>query len=558
MTLVEPASPTSPPVTPTGTGTKAGILIVEGESTTPLGPRIAFANETATKLTGYDATSLIGSPIGLIYDRSDLNTLISKLPAIAQRPSYCWMNRMLVRNGGKREMFHWTIRPTHRDESPTRHFTLTISPLPSPKADPKPVPPEPVEGEKIETLPTKENRIAPIRSEVAAATEDQWIESKTESLALTAGGVAHDFKNALQTIQANLELAQLEAPPTNGVRAYLADAQSALSDAENLARQMLAFTKEKERPTKVFQVRDLLERVCRLCTAGTKIQSHLTIQEQTRPIEGDPSQIYQVFHNLVINARQAMPGGGILHLTAGNANLTEGNQFSISPGLYTVVSVKDRGCGIDAAALPHIFDPDFSTKKGGSGVGLASCRSIIERHGGAIRAASKIGVGTEFLVFLPSSSEPCSSGPLLLSEANNESMSDHSSRNGETGGGKILLVEDQDDVARATMGLLKHLGYQSVRVAKGEEAIVEYRAKLYSDTPFDVVLLDMTLPGGLNGEEVKNEIHKLEPEAIIVAMSGYFEKENSEEYQRSGFRGILPKPFSLDELSHCLKVAVGT
>lgn len=557
MTLVEPASPTSPPTAAPGTGTKAGILIVEGESTTPLGPRIAFANETATKLTGYDATSLIGSPIGLIYDRSDLNTLISKLPAIARRPSYCWMNRMLVRNDGKREMFHWTIRPTHRDETPVRHFTITISPLPQPKAKPQPVPADPG-GQSLSTLENQNTGYSPSpRSEVAAAVEDKLQESKSASLALTAGGVAHDFKNALQTIQANLELAQLEAPPANGVHTYLADAQQALSDAENLARQMLAFTKEKEKPTKVFNVSELLERVSRLCTAGTKIRCHLTVPEDIRPIEGDPAQIYQVFHNLVINARQAMPGGGILHLTARNADLSEGNQFSVTPGPYTVVSVKDRGCGISASALPHIFDPDFTTKERGSGVGLASCRSIVETHGGVIRAASKVGAGTEFLVFLPSSSKPCASNVLPVA-ASPDKDSSSPARIGETGGGRILLVEDQDDVARATMGLLRHLGYESSRVSQGEEAIAEYRTRLFSETPFDLVLLDMTLPGGLNGEEVKNEIKRLEPDAIVIATSGYFEKDSTEEFRNSGFRGILPKPFSLDQLSRCLKSAVGS
>lgn len=546
MTLVEPALVSAPQTSVPEAGPKAGILIVEGNSTTPLGPRIAYANEAATRLTGYDATSLIGSPIGLIYDRSDLNTLISKLPAIARRPSYCWMNRMLVKNGGERALFHWTIRPTDRDETTPRYFTLTVSPLPEPK-------PKPASSQQSvpEAIP------AP-RSELSAVSEETTIlQSKSESLALTAGGVAHDFKNALQTIQANLELAQLEAPRSNGIRSYLADAQQALSDAEVLARQMLAFTREEKKPSKVFSIVELLERVSRLCTAGTKISCYLNIADYIRPIEGDPTQIYQVLHNLVINARQSMPGGGILHLMAANADLDEGNRYSVAPGLYTVVSVKDRGCGIDAAILPHIFEPDFTTKKGGSGVGLASCRAIVERHGGAIRAASKVGIGTEFLVFLPSSAKECSSAtPTHHSLPGGRATIP--STGGEFGGGRVLLVEDQDDVARATIGLLRHLGYETTRVLKGEEAIAEYRAQLFSDTPFDLVLLDMTLPGGLNGNDVKIEVSKLDPEAVIVATSGYFEEDTIDQFLASGFAGILPKPFTLDELSRCLKTAVGS
>lgn len=532
MSLVEQSKPVSRPSSgPPVSENVVGILVIESRSTTPLGPKIVFANEAISRLSGYEIGSLIGSPLGLLYERADLPGLIAKLPAIALGPNHCFMDRTLMRNGGTKRLCRWTIRATNREDFPGSYFTMTV----------KPVPP---------AQHSHESKSGQGRPRTAAAAEQDYESVRTESISLAAGGVAHDFKNALQTIKSNLELAALESPPGTKVQNYIDEAQLALSDAEILAHQMLSFTRGAKETKRVIELGDLLRRVSRLCSAGSGIRCRVTVPPDLRCVVGDPTQIYQVLHNLVINARQAMPSGGLIVITAGNANLVSENPYSMPPGRYTVASVKDRGCGIPAHQLSRVFDPDFTTKANGSGFGLASCQDIVKRHGGAIRVASRVGVGTEFLVFLPSTDAPADSNqtfPPLLRK------SGHVLTAPVTRGGRILIVEDQIDVARATRGLLKHLGFVSLHSSNGEEAIALYREHLDSTEPIDAVLLDMTLPGGLTGTDVAREIRRLDPAARIVATSGYFEDDKVDLDESAGFMGILPKPYSMDTLSEVME-----
>ncbi|MEX2581087.1 MAG: ATP-binding protein [Verrucomicrobiales bacterium] len=511
---------------------ETAIVVIEGRSLTPLGPKIVFANERASRLSGYEINSLVGSPIGLIYDHADLGNLIEKLPRVATRPSFCWMDRSLFGNGGRRQQVHWTIRPTNRTEDSCRYFTLTFSPV---------APPPPKET-PARTKPRSES------------IEVEMDRSRSESLALTAAGVAHDFKNALQAIKSNLEMARLVTPPGGKLEAYLGSAHFALSDAEILARQMVAFTRGGTGEKHVFHVGDLLERVCHLCTAGSRIRSQLSIPEELRRVEGDPNRIYQVLHNLVINGCQSMPSGGILHISAGNADLEGDNPYSAPRGRYTVVSVRDRGCGIPAEDLPHVFDSHFTTKADGTGLGLASCKVIVEEHGGVIRAASRLGVGTEFLVFLPSSTSPNASVTTTTEPSPPRRTSPRSKP--PSGTGRILVVEDQPEVAKAACGLLKHLGYESICSSTGEDAIHRYREKLDTFEPFDAVLLDMTLPGGLTGTDVMRELRRFDHEVKVVATSGYFDDDSGDCLARQGFLGLLPKPYSFSDLAEAIASAL--
>ncbi|HQW27536.1 MAG: response regulator [Verrucomicrobiales bacterium] len=512
-----------------------GVLVIESRATTPLGPKIVYANERLSKLTGYEMSSLIGSPLGLIYDRADLSALIEKLPAIASRPNHCFMDRALMRNGGTRRPCRWTIRSTNGEGGRPGFFTLTVKPIVSsqPRRELSPV-----------------SKHAP-KPELTARNYD---ESRTESISLAAGGVAHDFKNALQTIKSNLELASLVKPSDPKIQAFITDAQLALGDAEILAHQMLAFTRGEGGTQRVLNLADLLSRVSRLCSAGSGTRCLVSVPPGLRCVEGDPTQIYQVLHNLVINARQSMPSGGTIHVTAGNADLDVVNAYSMPPGRYTVASVRDRGCGIPADILPRIFDPNFTTKLDGSGFGLASCQAIVARHGGGIRVASRVGVGTEFLVFLPSTDASPEPGTTLFPPR--ESRDSGSCSGPINGTGRVLIVEDQVDVARAARGLLKHLGYDSLHSLNGEDAISVYREYLDTHEPIDVVLLDMTLPGGLTGMDVAKELRRLDPGARIIATSGYFEGGRLEHEFSNYFTGVLPKPYSMLELSEVMESAL--
>jgi len=513
--------------------------------------------------TGYEESSLVGSPLGLIYDRSDLRNLIEKLPIIAGRSGFCWMDRALIRNGGMRETMHWTIRPTRKAREQVQHFTLTFKPI---QETPEPDPPAspPLHASEETPSPSAETTTLPVQEQAPSSDhdlEEALQETRTESLAMAAGGVAHDFKNALQTIKSNLEMAQSLTGTHSRLGTCLDDANHALDDAEVLARQMLAFTRGDHLTSTVFDVADQVRRVSSLCTAGSPVSCQLNVESNLRLVEGDPNRIYQVFHNLVINACQSMPNGGVLHLTAGNADLLAENPYHVPSGSYTVVSVRDRGCGIPPDVLPRIFEKNFSTKSNGSGFGLASCRAIIDAHHGAVRAASKVGVGTEFLVFLPSCQQvpetlaatPVPENRLASRSANStsrrESLNDLPLMPTTC---RVLIVEDQAPVLKATQGVLKHLGHECLSAIDGETAVRTYRQHLDSAEPVDVVLLDMTLPGGLNGIEVYQELKKADPEVIVIATSGYFDDGPNEAINNAGFPALLAKPFSMQDLSNTI------
>lgn len=518
---------------------RTGIIVIESTSVTPLGPRIIFANEDACALTGYTEKDLKGSPLGLIYDHRDLQGLIEKLPTIAQANDFCWMDRTLNRNGGSRSKVRWTIRPFVQEKSGSAFFTLTFSDIPGHHALPL-APSSSPEISPAESLAPNHQSTSPRQF------------SKEESLAITAGGVAHDFKNALQTIKSNLELAELVAsssglfPPE--LDEHLGDAHAALSDAEALARQMLAFTKGGGAKNCVFDVGESLHRVARLTRAGSRIQNRVRIPSTLRPVTGDPDQIYQVFHNLVINASQAMPNGGTIDISAASIDFKSAvNSFAVAPGNYTAVSVRDRGCGIPPDILPRIFEPDFTTKQDGCGFGLASCRAIVEKHGGAIRVASKPGIGTEFLIFLPSTEAPLPPASLPPVEADRPQSRPRNKRP-IPANARVLVVDDEIGVRKSTAHMLTHFGYEVVTAKDSPEALESFRRSWDSPEPIDLVILDMTLPGGLEGDEVLRELRAIDDQIKVIATSGYFEDDPSAEILSSGFTGVLAKPYSMDSL----------
>lgn len=533
-----------------GGGEGVGFLVVEQRSITPLGPRIVYANEELSRLSGYESSSLVGSPLGLLYDRADLPALIEKLPAIAARTNHCFMDRVLLRNGGSRLSCHWTIRSTNREGEPQGYFALTVRPLVALDTRTKSL-----SSKRQRAATTSEAPPASPAGRVPDRVAQHYEASRSESISLAAAGVAHDFKNALQTIKMNLELAALASSGEGRVKSHIAEAHLALGDAEMLARQMLAFTRGESSNRRTIHLGRLLERVSRLCSAGSGIRCRLFQGENLRCVEGDAVRLYQVLHNLVINARQAMPNGGTIDIVADNAELEESNPYAMPTGRYVVVSVRDKGCGIPADALPRIFEPEYTTKTGGTGIGLASCLAIVREHRGAIRVASQVGVGTEFLVFLPATEGTHEAAEPDLSWAKADPAPPFRQVRAESASGKILVVEDEPGVARSTVGMLRQLGYESLHARTGQEAISLYREHLDTEEPVDAVLLDMTLPGGLSGLDVARELRRLDPAVRLVATSGYFEDGGERLPTMDGFEAILPKPYGRDSLSEAIERA---
>lgn len=545
---------------------KGGIIVIGAGSPTPLGPTIILADEEACRLTGFDQSSLVGSPLGLIYDRSHLPELIRKLPSIAERPDFCWMDRELNRNSNLSIKVRWTIRPTrHKGQPSGQFFTLTFLPLEdlhgeaATEKDPEDeVPIVPVDrilrnAVSEETPPTSEGRNGS-DSEVSE-------KEKEFSISWSASAVAHDFKNVLQKIMMNLDMAMLASRQAGSaeerLKLLIGKANVSLGEAEQLARQLFDFAKGVPPENKVFDLKEVLTNVVRFASAGGTATIRPRIHPQLRPVEGDPDQIFRVFQNLLINANQAMPNGGTIDVSATNREYTgPNNEFGLATGNYTVISIRDRGIGISAEALPHIFSPGFSTKSNGYGFGLASCKAAVEAHGGEIRVASRPKVGTQFLIFLPSSNKP------LTVEKDLEPVDPQ--RNPRTGGdiqhiippARILVVEDEAGVSESTQLALNIFGHTSYAADTGEKALRIFRSHLDSEEPIDLVLLDMSLPGGMDGIEVFAELQRLDSSVPVIATSGHFDENASVMVTDSGFAGMLAKPFNMESLKLIVSTAL--
>ncbi|MDA7597849.1 ATP-binding protein [bacterium] len=513
-----------------------GILIIDTDTDQPMGPKIVFANRAAGVLSGWDPESLNGKPIGIIYDPEFLNDLIARLPQVAATNKTFQMEKKIVRNDGKQIPLRWTISAVTTSEGGTANYTMTIRHLP-------------------QVAPAVESHHQPPTLAVEGINDiSQNLEiSRVESLALLVGGTAHDFRNALQAIRTKLTLAHLDCPLENPARKHIEDAEDATQHAHSLAQKILDFTKGKESTIEVVNLTPMLTEVANISTMGTSVRCEVASVENLRSVKVETLQVQQVFHNLMINASQAMPNGGVIQVTAQNVDAPEGNELGLPIGPYVMISVRDRGQGIPDEAIPHIFGSSFTTKKNGTGIGLATCKAIVERHAGAITVSSRVNVGTEFKVLIPAyTGSEAAVTDRGMKPANSGAAKFQITR----GHGRVLVVDDTDSVREAAVQLLAHLGYDTVSASNGQQAVQMYCDSALSTEPINAVLLDMTLPGGLSGKEVMAEIRKFDDYARVIATSGYFDDDAEELLTNDGWAGVLPKPYAVEDLSSTLAKAM--
>ncbi len=284
---------------------------------------------------------------------------------------------------------------------------------------------------------------------------------------------------------------------------------------------------------------------------GSTVHCHYTIAEDLWLVEADPGQIGQVINNLGINAVQAMPRGGIIEVLAENLTVGEGDEFplSLEPGDYVKICVEDDGTGIAPEHLVKIFDPFFTTKASGSGLGLATSYSIIKKHGGLLTVDSVRGVGSIFRIYLPA--EPQRAVGELVADAVADTVKVVP---GNAAGGalKVLIMDDETPVRELIQSMLGYLGHESVGTADGAAAVQTYRQARAEGRPFDLVILDLTVPGGMGGQETFERLRKIEPGVKAVVSSGYANNPIMSDYQDHGFAGVLSKPYRVNELSGAL------
>ncbi|MFZ2198123.1 MAG: ATP-binding protein [Thermodesulfovibrionales bacterium] len=368
---------------------------------------------------------------------------------------------------------------------------------------------------------------------------------KLESIGILAGGIAHDFNNLLQAILGNISLAKTLTNPKENTFHLLEDAEKASEQARELSHRLLTFGKGGGPVRRVSYVKDLLKESISLCLSGSNIVCEVILPEDLDLVEVDKGQMTQVFNNLIINAKEAMPYGGTVEISASNVRITGDDNLPLKEGKYVKIAVADHGAGISEHHLPRIFDPYFSTKDRGSdkgmGLGLAICHSIIAKHGGHIGVESEVGLGTSFHVYLPAS-------PKSVEEEKTEKEEGLLA-----GKGRVLLMDDDERVRKITGAILQQLGYNVEFARNGEEAIERYRREKESGKRFDAVILDLTVQGGIGGEVALRKLHKIDPEVKAVISSGYADDPVIKNFRAYGFLDAIAKPYTIEKLMELLK-----
>ena len=371
------------------------------------------------------------------------------------------------------------------------------------------------------------------------AEHDRLILGKLESTGILAGGIAHDFNNLLTGMLLNLGMAQMTRQADPEVAGYLSEMRQAVSAAKVLTDQLITFARGGTSVRRPTDLAGLLRESTLLALTGSNVEAKLALADDLWPAELDGGQLGQVVRNLVLNAREAMPGGGVVSLRAENVVLRAGGIPPLPPGEYVRVSVSDHGLGIAPETLPKIFDPYFSTKQRGMqkgmGLGLTICHSIVQKHAGAIVVESTPGAGATFLVYLPACRNAVVAEPSL--------QPDHRPRSG-----RILVMDDELRIRTIFEMTLKRIGYEAVLAADGQAAVELYEKARAEKRPFDAVILDLTVRGGMGGGEAMQALLPCDPAVRAVVMSGYSDDKMMQDYARYGFKAALIKPFDYETL----------
>jgi two-component system, cell cycle sensor histidine kinase and response regulator CckA len=365
--------------------------------------------------------------------------------------------------------------------------------------------------------------------------EAQFRTQRLELIGTLAGGIAHDLNNILQVIITNLDLVVSSTRFDERSQKYLDDASLGAKRATNLSRRLLTFSKGGAPIKQPLDVAEILTHAVLLALSGSKLKSHFAFQGDLYPVIGDPVQLTQVIENVVINACEATPRTGKLLVRAENVNGRSSSSSGLPVGRYVRIEIEDNGNGVPESIRDRIFEPCFTTKPGGSGLGLATVKSIMQQHGGDITIDSLVGRGTIVSLMLPAAARrpkrPAAALPPPVVKTT----------------GRILVIDDEEMILSVVGSMLKTLGYECAIAQDGVEGCNEYIRAIAEGNPFAAVLLDATIPNGLSGEEALKLLLKADPNAVVILCSGYADGDLFKKAEQLGFRAFLAKPFSISE-----------
>lgn len=479
--------------------------IGEGVITTDNEGSVILINRVAEKLTGWSQEEAAGKPLDIIYriinerTRERYKNLVKRI--LGKEIPYPANNILLKARDGKEKEIAQCAMPIFDKNIDTIGVVLVFRDI----------------------------------SQIRKMELEALRSNKLESISILAGGIAHDFNNILTAITGNISLAKMYSSSSQETIDVLDEIEKASIRARELTQQLLTFAKGGLPIKKTASVAELLREISSFVLRGTNVKCEFVIPESLWPAEIDRGQISQVINNLIINAQQAMPEGGTVIIECENVIISDKRHLPLTKGKYVKMTIKDTGIGISRQYLQKIFDPYFTTKQKGSGLGLAVSHSIIKKHGGYITVESVIGSGSAFSIILPASKGR------VKSEREKQQMC--------AGSGKILIIDDEEMVRKVAGRMLKHLGYRVEYAVDGAEGIKKYMEAMTSEKSFDAVIMDLTIPGGMGGKEAVKNLLEIDSGVKAIVSSGYSNDPVMANFSDYGFKGVVVKPFRLDELS---------
>lgn len=490
--------------------------IGDGVIATDVAGRVSYLNKVAEQLTGWPAAEAVGQPSAeifkIVHEESGTACADPALRALRLgEPVLLEGETALIRRDSRR---------------------LSVADSCAPVRD--------GEGRIIGTVLVFRDVTAERKK-----TEELIRMKKLESLSLLAAGIAHDFNNILFAILGNIELAATLAGASPAA-ALLADARKATERAAKLTQQLLIFAKGGEPMKEITSLADLIRDSADFVLHGSPVSCEYAFAADLRLINADSGQISQVIQNIILNARDAMPGGGSIRIACVNAGGSQ-EERSLPPGLrgrsLVRITIQDSGPGIAPEIMDKIFDPYFTTKPEGNGLGLAICHTVIRKHDGHIAVRSDPGQGAVFSIWLPAE-------PAAAAAAKTEAAA------APAQGRRILVMDDDEMLRSLVQAQLRALGHEAALAADGTEAVRLFRQLRQEGRPADLVIMDLTIPGGMGGKETAQLLLAEDPDARLIVASGYSNDPVLAEYRKHGFRAAVAKPFSLQELRRAIAAAL--